>query len=86
VAENRIRLVPKIAGYHDVVEVDGQDVANGLRGYTLRSKAGHMPTLELDLRVFDTEVDGEARVVVPAGTREALIKLGWTPPGGSADV
>ena len=83
---SRIRLVPTAGGRRDIVEVDGHDVTSGLRAYTLRSKVGHFPILELELGVFETEVRGEARVVITSGTREALVKLGWTPPEGSADV
>jgi hypothetical protein len=81
---SRIRLVPTVGGIRDVVEVDGQDLARGLRGYTLRSQAGSMPVLELQLGMFEGEVDGEARVVLTSGTHETLVKLGWTPPEGPA--
>jgi hypothetical protein len=79
---SRIRLVPTVGGIRDVVEVDGQDLASGLRGYTLHSQAGSMPTLELQLGMFEAEVHGVARVILTPAAHEALVKLGWTPPGG----
>lgn len=78
--------MPTVGGVRDVVEVDGQDLAPGLRGYTLRSAAGSMPVLELQVGMFEAEVDGEARVVLRPSAHEALVKLGWTPPGGPSDV
>jgi hypothetical protein len=79
---SRIRLVPTAGGRHDVVEVDGHDIAGGLRSYTLRSEAGSMPVLEIQVGMFEAEVHGEARVILTPKAHEALVKLGWTPPGG----
>lgn len=81
----KIRIVPSFAGTKDVVEIDGQDLANACRGYTLRAHVGHVPELELDLFIIAeaNEVNGEVLVIVPDRTREALINLGWTPPGGN---
>ena len=61
------------------VEVDGQEI-EGVRELSIDAGVGEIPTLRLDLLVHEIEVDGEMIVSVPDSTREALIKLDWTPP------
>lgn len=63
------------------VEVDGHDVTRGVQGLTLTAKAGHRPTLTLDMLVNEVELDGETTVTVPEQTAQALTALGWTAPG-----
>lgn len=71
-------------GYGSIV-IDGHDVANSTRGFVLCSRAGDVTVLELDLLLIDrTKLNAEVDVVVPAETRDILIKLGWTPPYGQS--
>lgn len=47
----------------------------------IEAEAGHIPLLIADLPLINsTEFDGEAKVFIPDVTRDALIRLGWTPP------
>ena len=68
----RIRKREDEWGY--LVELDGHDVSNALRGLTLEINAGDMPTATL--RVVAEEV----RAYLPDATKELLVRLGWTPP------
>lgn len=68
------------------IVVDGQDLANVTRAFTLRSRVGDIPVLTVELQlVAGAELDA-AGVVVSLGpeTRAALIALGWTPPDDAA--
>lgn len=80
----RLRLTP---GRASTVEIDGHDLANGIRSLRLDADAGSLPELHIDLAVIDvTEVESEqTRVVVPEATAEALRALGWTPPEQAED-
>lgn len=74
----RLHLTP--GGTGSFVELDGQRLP-GVRGVTLTHKVRRTPTITVDLVMHEIEVDGEMTVTVPDKTREALIALGWTPPG-----
>lgn len=67
---------------HARVLVDGHDISHAVRAVTWESEVGHRPRLLLDLDVYDvtslSSQDTEIRI--PDDTRDALIKLGWTPP------
>lgn len=67
------------------ITVGGNPISpNGLLGFTLQADGDGVPTLTLDVAVIDkSTVSGEMDVVIPDGTRDTLVKLGWTPPGGS---
>lgn len=70
------------------IVVDGQDLANVTRAFTLRSRVGDIPVLTVELQlVAGAELDA-AGVVVSLGpeTRAALIALGWTPPAEPVDL
>lgn len=75
-----LRLTP---GRSEVI-VDGYDVAHGLRSLTLCAGASEpeVPQLELNLVLAEVDVGGEVTVIVPPGTHEALVALGWSPPTG----
>lgn len=63
------------------IVLDGHDVSRGVRGFALRAEIGRVTELELELSAVDgATFDGEVRLVIPEGTREALIALGWAPP------
>ena len=62
------------------IEVNGQDVSSAVQRVHVTGAAGSLPRVVLELVTFDTEVDGEMVVRIPAETRAALIALGWTPP------
>lgn len=78
----RVRISnPTAAGHNTVTEVDGHDVSAAVRRVTVVMAANDINTVELDLVVFDgVEIDGKAKVALPAATRAALVALGWTPP------
>lgn len=65
------------------VELDGVDVTSSLTGLALKIGLDERPQVVLDVLLWemDTELD-DVQFVVPPKTREALIRLGWTPPEG----
>ncbi|MFD9603308.1 hypothetical protein [Streptomyces sp. NPDC059970] len=64
------------------VVIDGTDIAKGLAGLTVHVHAGEVPRVELDVHLTDVSRLGsvEAEVALSAGSHEALVALGWTPP------
>lgn len=72
------------------VTVDGTEIGSAIRRSGMRldvpANPAEIPTLTVDLMLFPpNEVDlGRVKVEVPDATRDALIALGWTPPGGKA--
>lgn len=69
------------------LELDGHNVASGIRRAVLDLDRNMMPRLELEIRVhevgrLDVEEVEEVEVVLPEDTRDLLTRLGWTPPEG----
>lgn len=63
------------------VEIDGQDILNGIRGFTVCARVGQITAVEIDMPVLKaTTVSGEAYVFLIPETVAALVALGWTPP------
>ncbi|MFE6816025.1 hypothetical protein [Streptomyces sp. NPDC057677] len=62
------------------VEVNGTDISHAVRAVRLGSEAGELPTVELELGVYDVSTQAEAQVYITEETEAALIALGWTPP------
>lgn len=79
----KITVVPNSpsVGYHEV-QVDGHDISLGVRDLRLEIKPGHLPRVELELQVHEIhQLQFEtAELIIPDGTRDALIAMGWTPP------
>lgn len=70
-------------GWNSTIEVDGHDISAAARAFRLDADVHGIPQLVVDLVVLESStVSGEATVVIPEATREALIALGWTPPEG----
>jgi hypothetical protein len=69
-------------GTRGSVCIGGSEI-EGVRGFTLSGAAGRPARLDLDLIVYEAEVDGELRVVIPEATQRSLVELGWTPPGAA---
>lgn len=68
-------------GGRGAVSVDGLQLS-GIKGFRLASTTGHLAVLELDLLLYEVEVDnGPAQVDIPKKTAETLLALGWLPPG-----
>lgn len=69
------------------VDLDGHDLSKGVRRLTIEVEAGNRPRVEMELTVHAIEVteigvkDSHFEVSMPDEAREALITLGWTPPG-----
>lgn len=66
------------------VEIDGHDVSNVVRGYRVEHTVGELPRVTLDVLspiARTTLADKHVVVDLPAETEEALVLLGWTPPG-----
>lgn len=64
------------------IEIDGVDISNAVRSFTLTHGYGEHPRLELELAMVDiTSLDApEAEYLLTARTRDALLAMGWTPP------
>jgi hypothetical protein len=63
------------------IELDGNDIADAVRGLRLDMHVGAVTVAELDVVVVDqTEIASEVKARIPDGTRSLLIALGWTPP------
>ncbi|MGW3847175.1 hypothetical protein [Streptomyces fagopyri] len=61
------------------VALDGQEIA-GVQGITFGARLDELALVVLDVRVLTATVEGEMIAVLPDGTAETLIALGWTPP------
>lgn len=70
---------------HEVL-VDGHDLSHAIQTLSLDMRAGQMPRVDLMLNIFDVTQfgDAEMRLAFAPGVEEALIALGWTPPGSDA--
>jgi hypothetical protein len=64
--------------------VDGKDLSNGVGGLTLRSEAGKANVLTLDVIPHVVSMKGEVKVIVSDASHDALVAIGWTPPGEPA--
>lgn len=64
------------------IEIDGVDISNAIRSFTLTHGYGQHPVLELELALIDvTTLDApEAEYLLTSATRDALLAMGWTPP------
>jgi hypothetical protein len=61
--------------------VDGTDIADAVRGYTLSYDARtRRHELALTPLVEHFAFDGVAEIGIPSRTAKALVALGWTPP------
>lgn len=77
---NRTFQIIAAPGIKSEVRIDG-NLLDCVRGFTLTADVDSLPRLELDLLMFeDTPLSGEATVIVPQSTHDALVALGWTPP------
>jgi hypothetical protein len=69
--------------YDSTIEINGRDIGPAVRAVTVHAKAGHLTVVELDLLVgAATRADlADVLVTVPPAVHDALVALGWTPPG-----
>lgn len=61
------------------ISLDGTPI-QGVRGVTFGASVDEFALVVLDVNVPTATVDGEMIAVLPEGTAETLIALGWTPP------
>jgi hypothetical protein len=63
------------------VELDGTDITKLTTGVTVSYAVGQIPSVELDVLVFEATSDaGLAEIRIPEDTRALLMKFGWSPP------
>lgn len=64
------------------VELDGVDIANGIRSLVLTMRAGELPTLQIDPLILSSEVIEShfVHTTVDERAHAVLVSLGWTPP------
>jgi hypothetical protein len=68
------------------VELDGEDISHLTAGVTVTYEPASFPRVELDVCVFTaTSGEGLAEIRLPKGTRDLLVKFGWTPPTDADD-
>lgn len=80
-SQHHVRIASGAVFRRSTLELDGHDVADQCRGFTLKANVDEFTTLALDLATLGpTEYDGEAQVRVSPETEQLLISLGWTPP------
>lgn len=65
------------------VVLDGVDVSGGVAGVSLDSRVGQLTRLRLELPAVEFDFSGAVCVEIPAEVHDALVALGWTPPGGA---
>lgn len=64
-----------------VVTLDGDDISRLVRSVSIDAEAGHIPSVRLELAVFEIESAAEGtKVHIASGTEDLLVRLGWTPP------
>lgn len=66
-----------------VVKLDGKSISDQVRSISITAKPGELPTVVLDLLVFEIESDleeGVSQIQVTQGTADLLQRYGWTPP------
>jgi hypothetical protein len=69
------------AAWKTKITVDDQDVSNCFSGYRITGAVGEAVKVELDVVVAEIDFEGTKELRMPfAGTRELLIRHGWTPP------
>lgn len=61
--------------------VDGHDLSRACTSVKLDMRPGVLTEVTIGLAVDDTRIFDLGEVQVPDETREALLALGWTPPG-----
>lgn len=68
------------------VKLNGEEIQNSVRGLTIWGDPARPFEVELKVHVFETFrfESEEAKVFVSDDARDLLIKLGWTPPGGTS--
>lgn len=81
---HRLSITPTGRGYRGYrVEVDGTDIADAVQALTVEMNGGRPVTAELDLGFveiarFDSP---DAEILFAQDSHDALVHLGWTPPG-----
>jgi hypothetical protein len=77
---HHLKLATTSQAGHGTVELDGQEIQNGLVGVELHVHVGEMNSAILELKAPTFEADGEFQIMLPEETQAALKRLGWTPP------
>jgi hypothetical protein len=77
-ARHKIEISGK--GACHTVKVDGHDIAGMLTSMDLHIDGEYGARLTVEMFAPADEVETEGRVRVSEPTRDALVKLGWTPP------
>ena len=65
---------------HGTVKINDMDISRVVRGLTLHAQVDELPTIELELTVFDISTYAEARLCIPEAAAAVLVSMGWTPP------
>lgn len=66
--------------YDQKVELDGADISRLVRSVSIDAEAGVIPSVRLELAVFEVESVAEGKIHIASGTEDLLVRLGWTPP------
>ncbi|WP_433520124.1 hypothetical protein ACQP2T_63330 (plasmid) [Nonomuraea sp. CA-143628] len=69
------------------VDLDGHNLSPALRALTIHLEAGSLPKVEAELAIHEIDVthldvkDSGVVIFMSDAVQQALIDLGWTPPG-----
>ncbi|WP_326828692.1 hypothetical protein OIE13_22390 [Streptosporangium sp. NBC_01810] len=86
--KHKVAVLPGEHPWSPRIEVDDHDISHGVRAISVEYQAGRIPRVQVELAMSTVEVtqlgakEVELLVSMPDGARDALIKLGWTPPAG----
>ncbi len=61
-------------------ELDGIDITSAIAGVRLDARGCDPCVIELELARVEALIEADADVILPVGTTQALMRLGWTPP------
>lgn len=63
---------------------DAAEISGAVQSLRISADPHSTPRVVVELAALITTVDGEATIVLPQSTKDALIALGWTPPPADA--
>lgn len=78
----RLRIVNTTGvGHKTQIFIDDQDVSTCFSSATIKTDLNNLVQVELEAVVVEIDFDGTKEIRMPMpGTREILIRHGWTPP------
>lgn len=80
-----MRIELGLTGANGQIYLNGRNISEHIRAFTLKGSASGMTTLDLELSPNLTTVRAdEVKVTLPPEVEDILEEAGWTPPGSCA--